>query len=284
MNLSLEGTVFEDIPDSLLKCAFLHESGAFLHEETYYRYEFLGDALLDMVVSEILLEKYRLSPGVMTDIRKEMVENKACTRYMKEKGLEQYIVTGRGITVSDGMIANVFEALLGVLSTHLSQKGLTPIPYIREYLSSTWGFSTRIDILVRSKYGEMDVSPDGYYPWTKWSEGYIEEEGQRWRIRVSHPVLLSSQTRIEKKPYTDVSEYLLPFSVFKELSPTNRKSTLLSEIDFCLVKIPHVSSCNNDTHPMEKELLGMRDLVPSLSESKEKKMKIYIESILLEII
>lgn len=122
----------------LYELAFLHES--YSHEndlsECYERLEFLGDAVLDMVVSEFL---YKMDPGSnegeLTQIRANFVCKQALHTYSTELGLDQYIKMGAGAQLTkrevDSVVADVFESFIGAL--YLDQ-GLEKI---KEFLSQT---------------------------------------------------------------------------------------------------------------------------------------------------
>ena len=122
----------------LYELAFLHES--YSHEndlsECYERLEFLGDAVLDLVVSEFL---YKMDPGSnegeLTQIRANFVCKQALHTYSTELGLDQYIKMGAGAQLTklevDSVVADVFESFIGAL--YLDQ-GLEKI---KEFLSQT---------------------------------------------------------------------------------------------------------------------------------------------------
>lgn len=232
-DLKLYNTPFPNITDSLLLTAFTHETGTLIHEENYQRYEFLGDSVLDMVISQMIFKRYRLSPHWMTVIRMELVENKILASYMKERGLEKYIRYGKGVLLSDGMIANVFEAIIGVLYTHFSSRHCIDtdlLLVISDWINSLWDMDTRIHDRVISHWKDIGLDPDGYYPWTKWSEGAIEIDGEAKRVRYQHSVYNDKPTRTEYKPYKDIP--FTPYHLFKEKSIEEKKGILWDEIFF----------------------------------------------------
>lgn len=106
----------------LYELAFLHES--YSHEndldECYERLEFLGDAVLDLVVSEFLYNRDSdLTEGQLTRIRSNYVCKKALYTYSMELGLDQYIKLGAGVELTrrevDSVISDVFESFIGAL-------------------------------------------------------------------------------------------------------------------------------------------------------------------------
>ena len=78
----------------LYELAFLHESYSNENDifECYERLEFLGDAVLDLVVSEFLYNMdSNLTEGQLTRMRSNYVCKKAIYIYSTEIGLDKYI-------------------------------------------------------------------------------------------------------------------------------------------------------------------------------------------------
>jgi ribonuclease-3 len=129
----------------LYELAFIHESYSNENDlsECYERLEFLGDAILDLIVSEFLYNMdSKLTEGQLTRIRSNYVCKKALYIYSMELGLDQYIKLGAGLELTrreiDSIISDVFESFIGAL--YLDQ-GLdivkefvfkTVIPHINE--------------------------------------------------------------------------------------------------------------------------------------------------------
>lgn len=81
----------------------------------YERLEFLGDAVLEIVISEYLYKERKLEEGVMTRMRASYVCEEACATYAKELGLDEEIKVGSGEEVNDTIRADVFEAFVAAL-------------------------------------------------------------------------------------------------------------------------------------------------------------------------
>jgi len=106
----------------LYELAFLHESYSNENNinECYERLEFLGDAVLDLVVSEFL---YKLNPhlteGQLTRMRSNYVCKQALYTYSTELGFDEYIKFGVGAELTiremDSVKSDVFEAFIGAL-------------------------------------------------------------------------------------------------------------------------------------------------------------------------
>ncbi len=107
---------------TIYKIAFSHSSYANEHKakQDYERLEFLGDAILDMIVSEYLYLNKRENEGEMTKVRSSYVCENALFEYAKDLELSQYIKVGHGELMEDGkhkkaIVADTFEALLAAI-------------------------------------------------------------------------------------------------------------------------------------------------------------------------
>ena len=115
------GVRFSDL--ELLQQALTHRSftneasGAdhVLHNE---RLEFLGDAVLGLIVAQMLMEQYPEAPeGQLTKMRASLVNGKRLAKESLALGLGDVLRLGRGEEKSGGrekvsILANVFEAVL----------------------------------------------------------------------------------------------------------------------------------------------------------------------------
>lgn len=81
----------------------------------YERLEFLGDAVLEIIISEYLYKERKLEEGVMTRMRSSYVCEEACATYAKELGLDLDIKLGSGETLNETILADVFEAFVAAM-------------------------------------------------------------------------------------------------------------------------------------------------------------------------
>lgn len=122
----LEETIqytFQD--EKLLKHALTHPSYSgemrWERERSNQRLEFLGDAVLELIVSDYLYRAHqKLDEGELTRKRASLVFEAALTVCAKDIGLGQYIYLGRGEDTSDGrekpsILSDTFEALIGAI-------------------------------------------------------------------------------------------------------------------------------------------------------------------------
>ncbi len=114
---------FNDI--NLLKEALTHRS--YLNEKPNWpvphneRLEYLGDAVLELAVSEKLFHRYPDYPeGQLTVLRAALVNYQILGRLAKEIRMEEFMLMSRGEKGDSGrakevILANAFEALVGAI-------------------------------------------------------------------------------------------------------------------------------------------------------------------------
>lgn len=103
---------------SLLDVALTHSSYSNEHDcENYERLEFLGDAVLQLIISDFLFVNSDQKEGSMSKTRASYVCEKALCEYEKSIGFKSYIKVGHGQigNVNDTIVADVFEAILGAV-------------------------------------------------------------------------------------------------------------------------------------------------------------------------
>ena len=117
------GHTYKDI--SLLKEALTHSSYANEHRiddvKDNERLEFLGDAILDLIISEYLFKKHPEMPeGDLSKLRASIVCEVSLAKAAKKMDLGEYILLGKGEEMTGGrertsILADGFEALTGAL-------------------------------------------------------------------------------------------------------------------------------------------------------------------------
>ena len=109
------------VPNNLriYEVAMSHSSYANEHKEkkNYERLEFLGDAVLELVVSEYLYKNFEEDEGSMTKMRSNYVCEEANYEYMNKLDLIKYIKVGNGEVedIKKAIIADIFEAFIGAM-------------------------------------------------------------------------------------------------------------------------------------------------------------------------
>lgn len=112
------GYTFKD-PNLLIQ-ALTHASVAPTRSESNERMEFLGDAVLGMVVCWKLYENAdQLSEGEMTKIKSLVVSRQTCAEVAEESLIGTLVSMGKGMSRSAGpprsVVAAVFEAIIGAI-------------------------------------------------------------------------------------------------------------------------------------------------------------------------
>jgi len=112
---------------AFLETALTHRS--YLNEnksvkEHNERLEFLGDAVLELVVTEFLYNNYPNPEGELTNWRSALVKTETISDVSRVLGVEKYLLMSRGESKSFGrsrqlLLANAFEAITG--SIYLDQ-------------------------------------------------------------------------------------------------------------------------------------------------------------------
>ena len=122
---------------SLLKQAFIHRS--YINEnkglglEHNERLEFLGDAVLELVVTRFLFEKYpETKEGVLTAYRSSLVRTESISAAARAMGMNDLLKLSKGESrdmgkARDYILANAFESFVGAVYLDLgyeSAKGI----------------------------------------------------------------------------------------------------------------------------------------------------------------
>ncbi len=108
----------------LLTEAFIHRS--YINENPKVnlshneRLEFLGDAVLELVVTEYLYNNYKNPEGELTSWRAALVNAQTLSQMAKDLGLNDYLLLSQGEARDVGkarqyILANAFEALVGAI-------------------------------------------------------------------------------------------------------------------------------------------------------------------------
>lgn len=107
--------------EELFKTAFYHTSYANEnHTKSYERLEFLGDAVLELLMSDYLYKSNKYNEGEMTKIRAHYVCETANNEYSLKLGLNEYLKLGKGESENGGkyrkaIVSDIFESFLGAL-------------------------------------------------------------------------------------------------------------------------------------------------------------------------
>lgn len=115
---------FNIVPNDikLYEQAFIHTSYAYENnlDKSYETLEFLGDAIVDAIISDYLYKSNEYQEGEMTKIRASYVCENALYEYATDLNFSDYIKVGRGEKHAKGeykkaILADVFEAFVAAM-------------------------------------------------------------------------------------------------------------------------------------------------------------------------
>ena len=115
---ALLGHEFADV--RWLEESLTHSSIADDRLDSNERLEFLGDAVLDLVVCEALFRRFPTrDEGELTKVKSAVVSRRTCAEVARETGLGSLLMTGKGIGTREdlpsSLAANVYEAVVAAI-------------------------------------------------------------------------------------------------------------------------------------------------------------------------
>jgi ribonuclease-3 len=174
------GVTFNDI--TLLVTAFTHRSYLNEHKKTVTehneRLEFLGDAVLELVVTEYLYGNYSEPEGILTNWRSALVRTESISAAAAKYGYESLLRLSRGEKrgsdrAREQILANTYEAVLGAL--YLDQGYEVAKKFVHDSLLVTFKeiLETGSWMDPKSHLQELAQSAEGFTPVYK----VLAEEG-----------------------------------------------------------------------------------------------------------
>lgn len=174
------GVTFDDI--ELLRTAFTHRSYVNEHRKTVKehneRLEFLGDAVLELVVTEYLYVTYEEPEGILTNWRSSLVRTESIGEAAKKHDFESLLRLSRGERRGSDraraqILANTYEAVVGAL--YLDKGYDAAKAFIEKSLLVTFQtiLATGSWMDPKSHLQELAQSHDGHTP----SYKVLSEEG-----------------------------------------------------------------------------------------------------------
>ncbi len=101
---------------NLLKKALTHSSAVTDRLLSNERLEFFGDAVLGMVVSQELFERFPQDfEGDLTKIKSVIVSRRSCAKIAKQMGLSKYLKVGKGMIAGKALVGSLSAGLLEAL-------------------------------------------------------------------------------------------------------------------------------------------------------------------------
>jgi ribonuclease-3 len=138
-------------------------------KESYERYEYLGDSVLNLVVANYLFVKYNNeAEGFLTRIRTKLVNGKTLSNFAKKINLGKYIIMSSNVEHINGrtnnrILEDVFESLICAIYLDLGFKNAETfiIDCIHKYINidDLETDDNYKDILLRFCQGKMQSIP-----------------------------------------------------------------------------------------------------------------------------
>jgi ribonuclease-3 len=114
------GVKFKNL--NLLRQALVHKSYLNEHPEEKIsdneRLEFLGDAIIEYIVTDYLYRNYQEPEGTLTAWRASLVNTKILSQIAKKFNLDKYLYLSKGLSLEKSktkVLAGAFEALIGAI-------------------------------------------------------------------------------------------------------------------------------------------------------------------------
>jgi len=188
----LIGIEFKD--KSLLKQAFTHRS--FLNEHKNLRgkhnerLEFLGDAVLELVITHHLFNEYPdKNEGDLTSIRSALVNATTCAEVAKKLEVNDYLLLSKGEAKDVGrarqyILANALEAIIGAIYIDLGLE--TARDFIMKHIAPMTGQIVREELWVdaKSKFQEKAQDIEGVTPAYKTTKEIGPDHDKKFTVAV----------------------------------------------------------------------------------------------------
>jgi ribonuclease-3 len=174
------------LQEALTHRSYLNENNekGLKHNE---RLEFLGDAVLELIITDYLFEKYPKTPeGELTAYRSALVRTESIANASRELGVEPFLRMSKGEARDTGrareyILANAFEALLGAI-------------YVDQ------GYEKAKEVIERTLFGKIEeIVEKGSW---RDAKSYVQEKAQEMYKVTPHYVVESQVGPDHDKTFT----------------------------------------------------------------------------------
>jgi ribonuclease-3 len=136
------------------------------HLQNNERQEFLGDAVLSILVSDYLFRRFHLAEGDLTRLRAALVCEKSLCVFARQIHLGEHLLLGRGEELTGGadrpsILADAFEAVIAAvyLDSGLESARAFVIPFVEEALqdgepADAQDYKTLLQEIIQKNPGE----------------------------------------------------------------------------------------------------------------------------------
>ncbi|MCD6442226.1 ribonuclease III, partial [bacterium] len=155
---------------NLLKQALIHRSYINEHPELKLgnneRLEFLGDAVLELIITKLLFKKFPNKPeGELTCLRASLVNTKSLARISVKLKINEYLYLSRGESKSinrqkEAILADVFEAIIGAIYL---DKGIKEAEkFIKQYLWPQLAMILKLQLYLDPKSHLQEIAQEKF--------------------------------------------------------------------------------------------------------------------------
>jgi len=135
----------------LLRMALTHASGADDRLHSNERLEFLGDAVLGLIVCELLYQRFpELTEGELTRLKSVVVSRSSCAAVGRELGLPDFLVVGKGLASQASLPSSLLAAAVEAVIAAIYLDG--GLPAVRRF-AEPW-LIPRIEAVASDRIGE----------------------------------------------------------------------------------------------------------------------------------
>src|SRR4051812_7901756 len=141
------GHVFHD--KKLLIESLTHASSADNRLNSNERMEFLGDAVLDLIVCEALYLRFpEYQEGDLTKVKSAVVSRRTCAEVSNETGLTEMLIIGKGISSRSAMPSSLAAAVYESIVAAIYLDGGFEV--VKEYVLRT--MTPKIDVIAANSH------------------------------------------------------------------------------------------------------------------------------------
>jgi len=222
------GIEFKD--KNLLTQAFCHRS--YINENPSFdighneRLEFLGDAVLDLIITEYLFDKYPdKEEGLLTIWRASLVNGSMLSEIAKELGFDNYLLLSKGEEKETGkgrqeILEDTFESFIGAL--HLDQGYDKVTEFIAKYIIPKLPeiIETESFIDSKSKFQELAQELNKITPTYKVVKEWGPDHDKHFvcGLYLEDKLVAEGEGRSKQEAETDAATKALELKEFKNVS------------------------------------------------------------------
>lgn len=128
--------------------------------DSYERLEFLGDAVLDLIASEILFEKFpKADEGFLTKTRAKLVKGETLTGFSQQLGIESLLEMGERseqVKISKSILADVFESIIAAI--YITKGYQTAYQFVKKVFAKQVDFDQLVNQLDNYKSALLEFT------------------------------------------------------------------------------------------------------------------------------